>query len=106
MYDDLDFVDIDYILYEALHERKKGSFKVRAYSIGSQECIVQCENRSCTSKGFDLSFEVHHAVSSKKEVCGKMLCKGKLDSKYKGSTGQSCDWHIEYVIKPHFKEVR
>lgn len=102
----VDFIDIDYILYEALHEKRKGSFRVKTYSIGSQECIVQCGNINCTSKGFDLSCEVHNAVSLKKEVCGKMLCKGKLDSKYKKATGQSCDWHIEYVITPHFKEVR
>ena len=102
MNEELDYIYVEYSLYKSLHEIKSHSFKIEKFFPGMG--TIECGSIECTSKGFDLSSDIQTASVLNKEVRGKMNCQGKLSSKYKKSKAQSCDWHIEYVITPHFKE--
>ena len=61
-----------------------------------------CENKDCTSDGFDLTSALRDALSSRKCVEGEMHCTGKEDWKYVGASGCSCRTRLKYRIEPEF----
>lgn len=102
LYVSLDYVEVEYKMHEESCLIKSVSSRVRDANV--EICgIIECGNRSY-NHNFDISLEICRAIAEKKKVVGEMACTGKLDDKYKRSTGQSCDCRIEYEITPYFKE--
>lgn len=64
-----------------------------------------CENKDCTSDGFDLTSELRNALASRRCVEGVMHCTGKEDWKYVGASGFSCMTTLKYRIEPEFGQM-
>lgn len=103
LYKNLDYAEVQYKMYEESQLVKSVVFQIR--DVGVDMCgLIECGNKSY-NHSFDISLEIRQAIAMKKVLEGEVRCPGKLDNKYKRSTGQSCDFHIEYMITPYFKEV-
>mgnify|MGYP000465201646 CR=1 FL=1 len=103
LYKNLDYVEVQYKMYEESQLVKSAVSQVRDVDIDIFG-LIECGNKSY-NHCFDISLEMRQAIAMRKELEGEIGCPGKLDNKYKRSTGQSCDFRIEYTITPYFKEV-
>lgn len=65
----------------------------------------ECENKDCTSDGFDLTTALREALSSKTCIDGEMHCTGKEDWKYRDASGCSCRTILKYKIEPEFESM-
>ena len=65
----------------------------------------ECENKDCTSDGFDLTTALRGALSLKTCVNGEIHCTGKEDWKYSGTSGHTCMTTLKYRIEPEFEET-
>ena len=65
----------------------------------------ECENKDCTSDGFELTDALRNSLSSRGCVEGEMHCTGKEDWKYLRASGCSCRTTLKYKIEPEFEVV-
>lgn len=61
-----------------------------------------CANGDCTGEGFALSNILYESIKTRKELSGKLICKGKEDWKYLNSSGCGCSGWLTYTISPKF----
>ncbi len=64
--------------------------------------LLECQNRECTSAGFDLRDVVSSAIHSRQtEVTGEMHCEGQEAPDH---PEQRCSGKLKYTIKIFFKQ--
>lgn len=103
VYPDVDYIKIKYIMYESLDIVDEREFKISSdHRCDYGSIRIRCNNRLCTSKGFDLCSEISDAIHRKERHEYNKGCTGKLSEKYIRNSNQTCDCSIKFTVEAVF----